>query len=228
MKSAVEADVKILFEFGAGKRIDVGHGVGPRVKRLFSFVARKVKESDEDIDNYLPILEYIARKYSRVWLLVASLYEELEIQGYRRKAINAIESYLESSPVGMDAHNAWSRLSKMYQFERDAVGEVHALLELSQLAETPFSEISNSVNRLNLLFKNQQLILDTDEKNYLVRNFVKVMESCVKEADSTDCSRLAWLCLHMNDETRAERYVELGLKIEPYNQYYLNLKERLI
>ena len=53
------------------------------------------------------------------------------------------------------------------------------------------------------------------------------MERRIEEGGATDCSRLAWLYRHIKDDERARRFVELGLKQDPENEYCDRLARRL-
>jgi hypothetical protein len=55
----------------------------------------------------------------------------------------------------------------------------------------------------------------------------RMMEARHKEADATDLSRLAWLCLHDHDVESAEKWAEAGLRLEPQNGHCLRLMQRL-
>jgi hypothetical protein len=53
------------------------------------------------------------------------------------------------------------------------------------------------------------------------------MEPKITEGDATECSRLAWLFLRCDKEKRAIEIVECGLKLDPFNEYCQNLKEKI-
>jgi hypothetical protein len=98
---------------------------------------------------------------------------------------------------------------------------------MSQLAETPFTEISNAANRLNGLLRFHQF-LDVYEIKVSLRKLAETMASRVEnEGDATDCSRLGWLYLHLGDATKTRRLIEQGLNPEPANEYCLKLKGKL-
>jgi hypothetical protein len=54
-----------------------------------------------------------------------------------------------------------------------------------------------------------------------------LMENRIAEADATDLSRLAWLCMYDQDHLAAERWTIEGLRIDPQNHYCKLLKEKL-
>ena len=70
MKSAVEVDTQILHAFGAAQQSDIRHGIAPRVEKLFRYVANRISQGKEKLDDHLPMLEFIARKHPPAWLLL--------------------------------------------------------------------------------------------------------------------------------------------------------------
>jgi hypothetical protein len=46
------------------------------------------------------------------------------------------------------------------------------------------------------------------------------------EADATDLSRFAWLCLSVGNSEKAKQYTLKGLQLDPSNEYCLRLAER--
>jgi hypothetical protein len=53
------------------------------------------------------------------------------------------------------------------------------------------------------------------------------LESSVQSLDATDLSRLAWLHLHTNNDSRARELAELGLGLDPENDHCWRLSQRL-
>lgn len=224
MKSDIQADTQILQFFGAAKHTDIQHGISPRIERLFRNVAKKVSRSKEQFDEYLPMLEFIARKNAYAWLLLAKLYEE---ENDWQKEQDTLLRFLEFSNNNAQKSQAWHRLAELYYIHKMPYEEIHARVELCQLPETDFGTISSTANRLNALFRDAYFLLDSDEKNIIARTLVEIMERRVSEADATDCSRLAWLCLHIRDDRKAREYAELGLNLDHQNYYCIKLLERL-
>jgi hypothetical protein len=216
MESAVQADVEFLQYFGVAKPIDIQHGLSPRVERLFRTIAKRVSSGNQQIEMYLPILEFVARKYPPAWVLLANLYEDEE---ERDKAKDTLLRFLEFSEDPSENRKVWARLANLYFQDENLAEEIHARIKLCRFPETPYEEISNSANRLNSLFRSQEFLIDSDEKRIIVGELVELMENRLHEADATDCSRLAWLCIHLKDKTRARNYAEHGLTLDPDNSY---------
>ncbi|HUZ45275.1 MAG TPA: NB-ARC domain-containing protein [Terriglobia bacterium] len=222
MKAAIEADTVLLQLFGAAQRTDVMHGVGPRIERLVRTVASKVVRGEERLDVYLPMLEFVAGKHPPAWLLISELQEELNCPD---EAQTSIRRYLELT-TGEDARRGWTKLLGLCRRKGDGLGELQALVELSQLPETQYAEISSAANRVNQLFKEVWLPFDLGEKVALLRRLIAIMERRIDEADATDCSRLAWLCLHTDDRELAKTYAVRGLDLDPQNWHCRKLSEQ--
>jgi hypothetical protein len=223
-KVSVDADIKILQSFGATQSSGIKRGIGPRIELIFKTVASRSKTCADTRGEYLPILESIARRYPPAYLLLASLYEELECNVEQAK--ECVRRFLEASrPV--DQREGWEYLRRLCAYSKDWVGEIHALVELADLPDATIETISAVANRLNSLFRDDLLILDTDEKQILVKRLISLMETQSAGADAGDFSRLAWLCLQLHDRPRAIKWTEKGLQVEPGNIHCLKLAQRL-
>jgi hypothetical protein len=108
------------------------------------------------------------------------------------------------------------------------VGEIHALVEMGQLPNAPFREVSNAVNRVNALLTEKFAVLDSDEKRIVSEKLAQVMEARISEGDAIDCSRLAWLFLRLKNEGKAKEITEFGLEMDPSNYHCNNLASRLL
>jgi hypothetical protein len=225
LKSAVEADTKLLQALGATQQSDIRHGIAPRVYHLFRHISENAKRGigSVPIEEYIPVLSFIAREYPPGWLYLASIYEQNGLGQNLDAAKDAIKGYLQNSSEPFESQrDAWSRLANLCRRTNDYSGEVHALLQMNLLPGASFSACSEAVNRLNRLF-NQEYELDTEEKQIVGEKLASVMAERIEEGDSTDCSRLAWLYLHLRDEKSAKYFTELGLEQDPNNVYCLRL-----
>jgi NB-ARC domain len=224
MKAAIETDTEMLQQFGAGVPADVRHGVAPRIEQLFKYVASKI-QSGTPPDEFASILEFIAGRYPRAWLLVARLAEESGSAGSDERAKEAIRRFLETASSN-EAYQEWRHLAELCARTKDALGEAHALVERCQLAEASFQDLSYTARRLNTL-KTGPSGLGFDEKRTLIERLIDLMEKRTAEANATDLSRMAWLHLHLDNEKRAKEHVSRGLEMESDNEYCRGLAERL-
>ena len=225
-RAAVEADVQLLQQFGASQRTSLTHGIEAHVKRFVSFVAVRVERDPSVLREYVQILEALAHRYPPTWLRIAELYDEVDSDAALSAAKDAIRQYLESSGAANDVR-AWKHLADYCRRSADLMGEAHALVELSRREDVELYEISSSANRLNALLATSPASMERDEKNILIEEMADAFEARIDEGNSTDRSRLAWLCLHIKDLDRAQQHVAAGLELHPDNEYCLRLKERL-
>jgi hypothetical protein len=226
-KTMIDADREILLAFGAGDASSLSKGVSPRVFKLFKHIANLVTSGKATLQEHLPMLEFIARQFPPGWLLLASLAEEANLSVHADEAKEYLRRYIENTTSKLERETAWQRLAELCQRTQDWSGEAHALVEICEQPETDFKIISNAANRINALLKHNHLALDTEEKEIVVRNLVRIMVSRIEEADATDCSRLAWLFIRLGGRDGARKYAELGLERDPYNEYCSNLLLKL-
>ncbi len=107
MKIVVEANTEILHQLGAAQKADAQYGIAPRIERLFINLAAKVTQEPGLLEEYLPIMEFIARKHPPAWLLLARLLDESDLENRLHRAKDAIERYLEVTPKTKDQLTAW-------------------------------------------------------------------------------------------------------------------------
>lgn len=77
------------------------------------------------------------------------------------------------------------------------------------------------------MLSRKEIELDGDERRLMVRKLRALLEARVVEADGTDLSRLAWLCMHEHDTEAAAKWARRGLEIEPDNEHCLNFVQRI-
>jgi hypothetical protein len=225
MRSAIEADLQLLHAFGATQQSDIKRGIPPRIDRLFQYIAERITQGKETLEDYLPILEFIARRYSPAWLLLARLFHESD---ELEKAKETLRRYIESGTGdNIQKERVWENLASICQETSDVVGEIHALVEMCQLPGISFLIISNAVNRVNSLFSHQYFVLDSEEKRIVSRRLAQAMENRITEGDGDDCSRLAWLFIRLQDKVKAQHINQIGLSVEPDNIHCKNLEAQL-
>jgi tetratricopeptide (TPR) repeat protein len=227
-KSAIEADTELLRAFGNTLDNEISFGLAPRIEKLYRYVAEQVSREINKLQNYLPILIFVSSKYPRGWLLLASLYEELtELDNRFDLAKDSVRHFLESAKLNEEKREAWRRLADYCRRTQDWLGEVHANVELGQLPESSFQDVSDNANRLNSLLR-EQLSLDSDEKRILVNKYLEIMEKRIDdEGSGTDYSRMAWLAWNIRAIEKAIEYTEKGLALEPDNIYIQSLAQKL-
>lgn len=226
MKSAIEADNRLLHTFGVGLSTDIKLGIEPRIIKFFRDIAKRVSQKGDELQKYIPILEFICRKYPYAWQTLSSLYEE---ENLNLKAMEALQNFISYSEDEYDRLKCWKKISVFYALQGDWNGEAHALVEICELSITPIEQVRIAVNRINQLFKANKFSLDTSEKQILVQKIVTVFSRRLyaDEGLASDFSQLAWLHLHQNQTRNATKAVLQGLKLEPTNTHCLKLKATL-
>jgi len=228
MKSAVESDLQLLHAFGASQQVDINRGVGPRIEKLYRYIAERISSAQTTMEDSLPVLEFVARKFPRAWLLLAKLYQEIDFRN-ADKAKECVRRYIETSPQDKNELSlAWRDFAQLCSQTEDWTGEIQALVEMCQLPDALFYDISNSVNRVNSIFNQYFYVLDSEEKRIISQRLAEVMEDRIfDEGDATDFSRLAWLLVRLKNESKAMQIVDYGLSIEPDNEHCKKILNRL-
>jgi tetratricopeptide (TPR) repeat protein len=227
LKSAIEADTEILRAFGDSQSSNINSGLQLWINRLFQSVNDSISENISTFDNYYPIIKFVASQYPEAWLYLASIYEENPVFENRLdKAKQAVQFFLESAKSVEKKRYAWQQMVIYNRRLDDWMGVTHAYVELSQLPNAKFDEISNSVNLMNSLLKDK-LDIESDEKRILGTKLLEFMEKHVTtEGNGTDYSRMAWLARNIGLSVKAIEYIESGLKIDPENEYIQSIAKK--
>lgn len=225
--TAVQANTALLLNFGAGQKADASTGIAWRIDRFFRSVAERAANDPSTLETHLPMMEFLAQRYTRGWMLLARLYEESNLEDGLERAKGFWRRYLEDIGNSEGARFAWSQVARLCRSSEDWLGEMHALVEGYSLGGTTTREISYGLNRWNSVFKQQTLSIAGDERHILGRRLIQFFEQNSGEADATDFSRAAWVCLALHEAEQAKAHVRLGLQRDPENEYCLNLAERL-
>lgn len=219
-KLKILEDRKLLMEFGATTQNGITDGVASRVKRKFSEVAKRMS-SINDFKTELPILEYIAGKFSVAWIYLSQIYEEYnDFVGVKY----CLREFLKSDDLSIDQKAIyWLKLADVCRSTEDWSGESHSLSELVLLPGITYEQISDCANRINNYIYYHLEARQVDYKSILLEKVIGVMISRISEANATDYSRLAWLFLNDNKTDKAKEYVDKGLLMDEDNPHCLKL-----
>lgn len=224
-KLIVESDTELLLMLGASQNADIRYGVMPRILYLASSIKNSVTKKGESLDRYLTILEYISRRYNPGWLVVADLLISLGLNHDLAKEY--IRNFIQNSSDKTDSIRAWKKHMRLCRETDDYNNEIISLLELCKLDNLYFETLSDCANRINQLFSEKRLSIESEEKRILVNSVIEMMESRLNEASAVDCSRLAWLYINNKDQRNAFRICSVGLELDPYEVHCFRLHQKL-
>ncbi len=228
LKSAVEVDTEWLRLFGPTQREDVRHGVTRSLRRLMKHIAEEVSVGRRSVEEYVPTLEFMARRVPDLWLDMERMYSELE-PGAISKRRRCLRQYLEVAYEKKQALLVWQRLRKLCAEDSDQKGEVHALVEICEAPGVAAHEISAAANRLNSILKRRQGVvpdLDSEERNGMLRRVAKRMERVAASLDADDFSRLGWLYVQLDMKQEAVDSARRGLERDADNVHCVGLLEK--
>jgi len=225
-RDAIRKDVQFLQRFGATQKSDVPKGFSAVLERFVDATGREVADDPGGFGEYRAILEYIAGKYPPSWIFLSVLYEEAGGQDALANAINAAKRYIEDVEADdpAAAYKGWMRLAELARKEEDRLQELLSFVEAGVCSDS-IDAISDVANRVNFLLSDH--LPDSDEKRQLVSRLSVEMERRLSSASATDCSRLAWLYLHMGQDHEARRVTSVGLDLDGNNRYCRALATRL-
>jgi hypothetical protein len=227
MKTAIEADTKLLHIFGVGLSSEIHLGVEPRIIKFFRDIAKRVSLGLDKIENYTHILEFLCRSYPECWLTLSSLYEE---ENKIRLAVAAQQHYLEHTQDVYQQSKGWNKLSQLYALSGDWNGQVHALIEVCELPITSLETVVACVTKILKILQSHKLTSEA-EMEILIKKLIFIFKSKLElastEAKGSDYSALAWLYLHLNNKKDAKDAILKGLHADPNNYHCLKLKSTL-
>ena len=216
LQPAIESDLEIVRGFGAVKSTEAKRGLLPRVERLTLELAKRSGER-KFLDQGLAVLEYIANSYPPAWRHLSRLNFELD---RRPGAVQAQQRYLEQFP---DDGEAWAELVRLHESSRDLPAELNARLQYTENASPTFSDLMDYASRINYLLSRKDFKWDADAKKRSLERLRLMIEERSQEANARDLSKLAWICLHLQDIDGARHWAERGLELDPGNPYCASL-----
>ena len=224
-KAAIQADVEILQMLGPSRRDDVHLGLARRLESFIGNISRRI-EAGATYESFAPVLEAICRAYNPGWLLLARWHmEEGSPQGYAR-AKDELRRFLENGPPNAEASEAWLLLGQVSYYTGDQLSEVHALIERAQIYEVPFHQLANTADKLNQFLREHGFEIDKEQKRDLAGRLSAVLSNRRNEARADDLGQMAWLAIHLGQESTAREYVEAGLAKDGGNYHLIKLAQR--
>ena len=225
MQMAIRDDLRFLHLFGATQETEVKRGMWPRIRRLFREIEKRVLRDGSSVDEFIPIIESVARQYPDTWLLLADLHRQL---GAECEFERTLERYIESSNLTEEKRTAWEKLASHFQARSKYADELFARIKIAQLSNTDYETISEAVNRFNSIVRQPEFEFEHDDKSQIVQLLIRLMKQRINEADATDLSRLGWLYMHNNQVDSAKDVARSGLEIDEDNEYCKRLLQRIL
>lgn len=224
-RPAIQADVEILQMLGPVRRDDVNLALAKKLENFIGNISRRI-DAGENYNVFSSILESICRAYNPGWLLIARWHMEQRTSDGYKCAKEELRRFLENSPPREEAAEAWRLLGHCCYQTDDSLGEVHAFIERAQSISLSFHDLSNTANRLNLFLRERGFEIDREQKRDLASRILSVLDQRKDEAEAGDLSRMAWLAMHLEQESVAMDYVRTGLASDPGNYYLLKLAQK--
>lgn len=227
MKIIIEGDLKILYLFGATTSTKRLEGMEKKFEIYFRNIAIEIQNDPDKLEAYSEIIEIISRKYPPGWIVTAKLYEELEKPDSVDLSIKSLKRYIESGHNDISLITmAWKRLSIQYGKKGDVLGEINALVELTNISEISGKEVSDAAHKVYSLLKPEYIFLEVYDRNIIINKLILELENRINELDATDLSRLSWLYLKVKDVLNAKKTSQRGVNLDPENFHCRNVFDK--
>ncbi len=227
---AIKADSEFLQLFGAVNQRNNLQRVEPRVHRMFAEAARRIEKRHIELDDVVPILEYVSGKFSVGWIFMAELLEEFGEPNDQGQILEYLMKYVENpNSQSYPASQVWRRIAMIHEAFGGLNEALDALVQVTRQPDASVDELSDIANQINGLLRKNAINPSWDKyvKDALIQDAANEMENNLENLNADDCSRLAWLYMNIGDKYNARRVASLGLDREYDNQHCERLIERL-
>lgn len=213
-------EIALLRNFGVAQRRDISTPLDQRLRLLFANIAGCISRKEKVLDDFRPIIEYVARKLPQAWLYLADLCKNDD---------NNIELYLRHyvEGIGKDDVDAWWRLVGLYSRRGSVLDELNALTHVARVKKVGIADVCEAVQRAHYLIATHKDIIERVDKRQLLSELATAMSCRVDECAASDLSRLGWLYMNLNDVAQARKMVTIGLSKDPDNYHCLHLYEKI-
>lgn len=232
---SVHKDRELLMDFRPGKRTDVEHGVFPRIKNFVQAVAERAGNDSEAWSKNVAVLECLARACPLTYPLLARLVYEIRGSDGLETAQRYMRNYLQDGHVPLpERRAAWQKLATLYRESGYFLEELKALSEAALLSSEDHDALSEIANKLNICISHARRFSPGDWEmsgeetvQSVLPKMITAIEGSLGHLSATDCSRLAWLHVHLRESARAYEIARLGIQRDPDNQHCRNLVTKL-
>ncbi|MCW3102703.1 MAG: hypothetical protein JWO09_1143 [Bacteroidetes bacterium] len=225
LKSKIQLDIDLLNFFGVTQYTDINKGLKPKVEQFFKNIAQSVKIKKEGIKKFIPIMNFVCRKYPYGWTMLYKIYYETnEIP----KAIDCLQNFVADHKVSTaEKLPYWELLSKLYALQKDYAAEAQTLIEICNIDDLSFNDLSNAVQSLMNLFKEKKLLIRKEEIFMALNLIAERMNLRIQEGGISDLTKLAWVYIYIEKKEKAKKLVQMALKKDQYYIHALNLAKVL-
>ena len=222
--ATLDADVELLHAFGPTMESGLRHGIQPHIRKLFA-VASDAMKDEARREEILPVLEFVAGRYSPAWFTLAELHAEAASPEGQRAAITCLRRYIEEGASDADLTESWRRIGQISENLQQWNDALHAWSKLAYAGSDSLADVSEAANRINSLLRDARL--DPYERSFIIQPVLRAFERLKDGAGATALARLAWLHLNNGDESSARVVAERALALDGQNEYAVKLARRL-
>ncbi|MCC8360181.1 NB-ARC domain-containing protein [Salinimicrobium sediminilitoris] len=199
---AIKKDAGILMKFGVGRNTELESGIEQRISKFFQEVAKDISSEVEQIDKFIPIMEYLSLKRPKTYLLYSTLLEEFN---FIDEAIEACNKYIAAVEENQSLV-AWKRLIKLYKQKKDYEAEINSIINLCNVEQSSKIELSNLLKRYSHLLR-LKVLRSTEHKKILSNTIIELATkpSNFEEISNEDKTNLGWIYLHNTQKEYAAK-----------------------
>ncbi|WP_413736520.1 NB-ARC domain-containing protein [Sodalis sp. RH21] len=219
----ISQDISLLRRFGVTKLEDKNNSLTKNFTKYLSTISH----NEEFIKVHKIILQRICYTFNNGWKLLASWLLEANDPEFNNIAKDCITRYLENEKSDRNRSSAWYLFANVSDRLNHPFDQILGLTQVSAYDNISFDELSNITNRINIVFKSNEIELGEQVKKELLIKLFNVVYRRRNEADPTAYSRIAWLALHLNKEKEALELAKSGLQIDPADNHCLRLFDKL-
>jgi tetratricopeptide (TPR) repeat protein len=223
--NAIEADAEFLriIMGGVMQKDATRNGIDYQINKIFKNIAEKYSNNYEELRSYLPMLEFIARKYFKAWVYLSQIYEESGRGERMKEAKEAVLQYLENMPKvdAEEQYQAWKTYEELCNKTKDWDGVLHSQAKIAEIDGMEYFLVSQAASAINAVMNlhKSEIIMDEFEKEIMIKKVIDALEKRISEATAMDYSRLAWLYINIKRQDKGKEYARKGYELDPNNEY---------
>lgn len=207
---AIKKDINILIKFGVGRSTELENGIDDRISKFFQEIAKDISLGNEQIDKYVPMMEYLSSKRPKTYLLYSTLLEEFSFYDEAIEACNKYIAVVEENKSII----AWKRLIQLHKKRKDYISEITSIINLCNVEKSSQIELSNLLKRYCHLLK-LKVLRSIESKKLLSDAIIELSNNNFESMSNDDKSNLGWIYLHNNQKAYAAKIASEVIKQIP-------------